>query len=71
MTFFVTSLLWELCEISAHALWFREDRLNYELKRALIVKSIIVFFHSGVLICFLVFSTQGQSLFFSSFFFFL
>ena len=45
VAFFTLSLLWELFDTIANSLWLREDKSNYQLKRALVIKGIILFFH--------------------------
>lgn len=53
LSFFACSFIWALTEASAHFLWFRNEPKNYYLKKAIVMKYVVIVFLFAVFIAFL------------------
>lgn len=60
ITFFASAFVWELCEASAHFLWYTEDRSNHQLKRAIILKYFLLLTHAVAFIFFIILSATND-----------
>lgn len=49
-----------MTEAAAHALWYREDKMNYQLNRSLFIKFFIIFLHCVAMIVFVTTSTISK-----------